>query len=31
MTYSTHPYLSPCSMAVGDFNNDSRMDIVFVS
>ncbi|CAF0935944.1 unnamed protein product [Rotaria sordida] len=30
-TYSTRPYLYPCSMAVGDFNNDTRMDIVFGS
>ncbi|CAF3790965.1 unnamed protein product [Rotaria sp. Silwood1] len=31
ITYSTYPYLYPCSMAVGDFNNDTRVDIVFAS
>ncbi|CAF4780823.1 unnamed protein product [Rotaria sp. Silwood2] len=31
LTYSTRPYLSPCSMAVGDFNNDTQVDIVFGS
>ncbi|CAF5122775.1 unnamed protein product, partial [Rotaria sp. Silwood1] len=31
MTYSTYPYLYPCSMAAGDFNNDTRVDIVFAS
>ncbi|CAF5053912.1 unnamed protein product, partial [Rotaria sp. Silwood1] len=31
VTYSTHPYLFPCAMAVGDFNNDTRVDIVFGS
>ncbi|CAF1340994.1 unnamed protein product [Rotaria sordida] len=30
-TYSTRPYLSPCTMAVGDLNNDTRVDIVFGS
>ncbi|CAF4109723.1 unnamed protein product, partial [Rotaria sordida] len=30
-TYSTRPYLSPCAMAVGDFNNDTQVDIVFGS
>ncbi|CAF5079888.1 unnamed protein product, partial [Rotaria sp. Silwood1] len=29
VTYSTHPYLFPCSMAVGDFNNDTQVDIAF--
>ncbi|CAF4556191.1 unnamed protein product [Rotaria sp. Silwood2] len=29
LTHSTIPYLYPCSMAVGDFNNDTRVDIVF--
>ncbi|CAF5035540.1 unnamed protein product, partial [Rotaria sp. Silwood1] len=29
--YSTGLYSSPCSMAVGDFNNDTRVDIVFAS
>ncbi|CAF3940795.1 unnamed protein product, partial [Rotaria sp. Silwood1] len=31
LTYSTGLYSSPCSMAVGDFNNDTRVDIVFAS
>ncbi|CAF1276926.1 unnamed protein product [Rotaria sp. Silwood1] len=31
MTYSTYPYLYPCSMGAGDFNNDTRVDIVFAS
>ncbi|CAF3850144.1 unnamed protein product [Rotaria sp. Silwood1] len=31
VTYSTGLYSSPCSMAVGDFNNDTRVDIVFAS
>ncbi|CAF5068662.1 unnamed protein product, partial [Rotaria sp. Silwood1] len=31
MTYSTYPYLYPCSMAAGDFNNDTRVDIAFAS
>ncbi|CAF3865131.1 unnamed protein product, partial [Rotaria sp. Silwood1] len=31
MAYSTYPYLCPCSMASGDFNNDTRVDIVFAS
>ncbi|CAF5107560.1 unnamed protein product [Rotaria sp. Silwood1] len=31
VTYSPGLYSSPCSMAVGDFNNDTRMDIVFAS
>ncbi|CAF3820155.1 unnamed protein product [Rotaria sp. Silwood1] len=28
VAYSTPPYLSPCAMAVGDFNNVTRVDIV---
>ncbi|CAF5041041.1 unnamed protein product [Rotaria sp. Silwood1] len=31
LTYSTYPYLSPCSIAAGDFNNDTRVDIAFGS
>ncbi|CAF3877267.1 unnamed protein product [Rotaria sp. Silwood1] len=31
MAYSTGLYSFPCSMAIGDFNNDTRVDIVFVS
>jgi len=27
-TYSTDPHSSPCSIAVGDFNNDTRLDMV---
>ncbi|CAF3149807.1 unnamed protein product [Rotaria sp. Silwood2] len=29
--YSTPSYLSPCSLVVGDFNNDTRVDIAFGS
>ncbi|CAF5122698.1 unnamed protein product, partial [Rotaria sp. Silwood1] len=29
--YSTGLYSSPCSMAVGDFNNDARVDLAFAS
>ncbi|CAF1400696.1 unnamed protein product [Rotaria sordida] len=31
VTYSTDPNLSPCSLAVGDFNNDTLVDMVFAS
>ncbi|CAF4785626.1 unnamed protein product [Rotaria sp. Silwood1] len=31
VTYSTGPYSYPCSMAVGDLNNDTRVDIIFAS
>ncbi|CAF1433358.1 unnamed protein product [Adineta steineri] len=31
LTYSTGDYSEPCHLAVGDFNNDNRMDVVVVN
>jgi hypothetical protein len=31
IVYSTDPGISPCSVAVGDFNNDNQLDIVVVT
>ncbi|CAF3234253.1 unnamed protein product, partial [Rotaria sp. Silwood2] len=31
ITYSTDPGTSPCSVAVGDFNNDNQLDIVVIT